>query len=82
MRNVIATSIERFISFALFTLGIAAVVVAAAASCLSSATPWVTHEREHQTLRNAISQTLTFALLTAATAAVLFSSGVSLGHAQ
>ena len=34
MRNVIATSIERFISFALFTLGIAAVVVAAAAVLL------------------------------------------------
>ena len=34
MRHVISTSIERFISLALFTLGIAAVVVAAAALLL------------------------------------------------
>lgn len=33
-------------------------------------------------MRQAISNTLTFALLTAATAAVLFSIGISLGHGQ
>jgi hypothetical protein len=34
MRNVMATNIERFVSFALFTLGIAAAAVAAAALLL------------------------------------------------
>jgi hypothetical protein len=34
------------------------------------------------TMRHAIFNTLIFALLTAATAAVLFSIGISLGHAQ
>lgn len=34
MRNVIGTSIERFVSFTLFTLGLAAVTIAAAALLL------------------------------------------------
>lgn len=34
MRNVLTASIERFVSFALFTLGIAALAVAAAALLL------------------------------------------------
>ena len=34
MRHVLATSIERFVNFALFTLGVAALAVAAAALLL------------------------------------------------